>query len=70
MFASWCVPVDQNTMKSALTTSMIGMLLTKKKKKAKYWMLYGDNIQFIDSMVSDYSALYENPKPVLFYVCK
>lgn len=33
MFAVWCVPVDQNPMKSDLTTSVIGMLLTQKKKK-------------------------------------
>lgn len=33
MFALWCVPVDQNPVKSVLTTSVIGMSLTKKKKK-------------------------------------
>lgn len=33
MFALWCVPVDQNPMKSVLTTSVISMLLTKKKPK-------------------------------------
>lgn len=31
-------------------------------------MLYGDNLQFIDSlcMVYGYNGLYENPKPVYF----
>lgn len=33
MFAVWCVPVVQNPMKSELTTSVIGVLLTHKKKR-------------------------------------
>lgn len=39
MFAVWCVPVDQNPMKSELTTSVIGVLLTQKKKEKGRKML-------------------------------
>lgn len=72
MFALWCVPVHQNAMKSVLTTSLIGMLLTKLKKKNnnKNAVFCMEITQFIGSlcMVYGYSGHRENPKPVYFTI--
>lgn len=71
MFAVWCVPVDQNPMKSELTTSVIGVLLTQKKKKKKRQENAECHVEItynllILCMLYGYNGLYENPKPVHF----
>lgn len=69
MFAVWCVPVVQNPMKSELTTSVIGVLLTHKKKRQENAECYVEityNLLIFLCMLYGYNGLYENPKPVHF----